>query len=191
MIKLAYITEENGMYVVHAESGRVFGRYKDIKDAKKRLAQMEYFKHLKKTAARAPGLKNFFASEPMCKVHGAATHCEFGNAPQYTAPKGLGKKAALYKAAISPMLVRKVLSKATGALKTVGLEDYGRIQGKIDKMMGSTLKKSLMSGPKPSKADKVMVNVLKHESNRLGTKYQESFLKNLHKKNNDLKIGLN
>jgi len=138
-----------------------------------------------------PGLKNFFATEPSCKVLGSGTKCQFGTAPTYTKSKGLGKKAEVEKTAVSPMLVRKTLSKAISSLKTVGLEDYSRVQGKIDKMMGSTLKKSLSTGPKPSKADKTMLNVLKHESNRLGTKYQEAFLKTLKRNQDNLKIGLN
>ena len=35
-------------YVVGAESGRKMGTYKTKKEAKKRLQQIEFFKHLKK-----------------------------------------------------------------------------------------------------------------------------------------------
>jgi len=35
-------------YVVVAESGRKMGTYKTKKEAKKRLQQIEFFKHLKK-----------------------------------------------------------------------------------------------------------------------------------------------
>lgn len=43
------IKKKGGKYVVLSEStGRSFGTYKTLKEAKKRLQQMEMFKHLKK-----------------------------------------------------------------------------------------------------------------------------------------------
>ncbi len=45
------IKREGNKYVVYSESGRRFGTYSNEKDAKRRLAQMEMFKHIKKTAA--------------------------------------------------------------------------------------------------------------------------------------------
>ena len=77
------IKHENGKYVVYSESGRRFGSYETEAQAKKRLTQMEMFKHMKKTAA-GPKMKSIFASEPMCKVHGAATKCVFGKAPSFS-----------------------------------------------------------------------------------------------------------
>lgn len=42
------IKKIKGEYVVMSETtGRVFGRYKTLEEAKKRLRQIEYFKHLK------------------------------------------------------------------------------------------------------------------------------------------------
>ncbi len=42
------IKEIKGQYVVMSEkTGRIFGRYKTLKEAKKRLRQIEFFKHLK------------------------------------------------------------------------------------------------------------------------------------------------
>ena len=76
------IRQEGGKYVVYSESGKRFGSYSSEKDAKRRLAQMEMFKHMKKTAA-APKLKNFFAAEPSCIVHGAGKQCVYGKAPNF------------------------------------------------------------------------------------------------------------
>ena len=43
------IKKIKNQYVVLSEStGRVFGRYKTKEEAKKRLRQIEFFKHLKK-----------------------------------------------------------------------------------------------------------------------------------------------
>jgi len=43
------IKKKGGKYVVLSEkTGRSFGTYKTLKEAKKRLQQMEMFKHLKK-----------------------------------------------------------------------------------------------------------------------------------------------
>lgn len=42
------IKKEKGRYVVVSErSGRVMGRYKSEAEAKKRLKQIEFFKHLR------------------------------------------------------------------------------------------------------------------------------------------------
>jgi hypothetical protein len=42
------IRKIKGKYVVFSENThRKFGTYKTLKEAKRRLAQMEYFKHLK------------------------------------------------------------------------------------------------------------------------------------------------
>jgi len=94
------IKQENGKFVVYSESGKKFGTYDSESKAKQRLAQMEMFKHMKKTAS-APGLKNFFASEPACIVHGAGKECVMGAGPKYAKPKGMGsiKKAELNKQA--------------------------------------------------------------------------------------------
>lgn len=40
-----YITESNGQYTVHAESGKHLGTYGSKSAAEKRLRQIEYFKH--------------------------------------------------------------------------------------------------------------------------------------------------
>jgi hypothetical protein len=77
------IKQENGKFVVYSESGRKFGTYDTETKAKKRLSQMEMFKHMKKTAA-VPKLKNFFASEPSCVVHGAGKQCVTGKAPSFS-----------------------------------------------------------------------------------------------------------
>ena len=42
-----YITESNGKYTVHGHNGRHFGTYSSEGEAKKRLEQIEYFKHAK------------------------------------------------------------------------------------------------------------------------------------------------
>ncbi len=42
------IKKIKGRYRVVAESGRNMGTYKTIEEAKKRLRQIEYFKHVKK-----------------------------------------------------------------------------------------------------------------------------------------------
>ena len=42
------IRKQGSKYVVVAESGRKMGTYKTKKEAKKRLQQIEFFKHLKK-----------------------------------------------------------------------------------------------------------------------------------------------
>jgi len=41
------IKKQGSKYVVMAESGRVMGEYKTKAEAKKRLQQIEFFKHLK------------------------------------------------------------------------------------------------------------------------------------------------
>lgn len=41
------IKKEHGKFVVYSESGKHFGTYDSEKEAKHRLAQMEYFKHIK------------------------------------------------------------------------------------------------------------------------------------------------
>lgn len=47
------IRKIKGEYVVMSEkTKRVFGRYKNRKDAEKRLRQIEYFKHLKNKKPR-------------------------------------------------------------------------------------------------------------------------------------------
>jgi len=43
------IKKIKGKYVVIAESGRKMGTYGTLKEAKHRLQQIEYFKHLKKS----------------------------------------------------------------------------------------------------------------------------------------------
>lgn len=45
------IVYENGKYTVYSESGRRFGTYNTKEQAKKRLAQIEMFKHMKKQAS--------------------------------------------------------------------------------------------------------------------------------------------
>ena len=40
-----YITESNGKFIVHAESGKKLGEYDSKSEAEKRLKQIEYFKH--------------------------------------------------------------------------------------------------------------------------------------------------
>jgi hypothetical protein len=42
------IRKVKGEYRVIAESGRHMGTYRTLKEAKHRLAQIEFFKHLKK-----------------------------------------------------------------------------------------------------------------------------------------------
>jgi len=43
------IKKKSGRYVVLSETtGRSFGSYRTLAEAKKRLKQIEYFKHLKK-----------------------------------------------------------------------------------------------------------------------------------------------
>ncbi len=42
------IKKQGSKYIVMAESGRKMGTYKTKKEAKKRLQQIEFFKHLKK-----------------------------------------------------------------------------------------------------------------------------------------------
>jgi len=47
------IRKISGKYVVLSEkTGRRFGSYRTLAEAKKRLGQMEYFKHRNKTASR-------------------------------------------------------------------------------------------------------------------------------------------
>ena len=43
------IRKIKGVYRVVAESGRNMGTYKSLEEAKKRLQQIEFFKHRKKT----------------------------------------------------------------------------------------------------------------------------------------------
>ena len=46
---LSVIRKEKGKYVVRSQmSGRSFGTYKTLAEAKKRLRQIEMFKHLKR-----------------------------------------------------------------------------------------------------------------------------------------------
>lgn len=40
-----YITESNGKFTVHSEAGKPMGTYGNRAEAKKRLGQIEYFKH--------------------------------------------------------------------------------------------------------------------------------------------------
>ena len=77
------IKQENGKYVVYSESGRKFGTYETEAKAKRRLAQMEMFKHMKKTASE-PKMKDFFAPEPACIVHGAGKKCVTGRGPSFS-----------------------------------------------------------------------------------------------------------
>ncbi len=42
------IRKTSSGYQVLSEKGRNMGKYKTLKDAKKRLRQIEYFKHVKK-----------------------------------------------------------------------------------------------------------------------------------------------
>ena len=52
------IRKEGSKYVVYSESThRKFGSYKTKKEAKKRLQQMEFFKHLKGSPSMKKGLK--------------------------------------------------------------------------------------------------------------------------------------
>ena len=47
------IRKQGSKYIVVAESGRHMGEYKTKKEAKKRLQQIEFFKHMKSN----PGLR--------------------------------------------------------------------------------------------------------------------------------------
>lgn len=52
------IKKIKGKYVVRSETtGRTFGTYKTLTAAKRRLQQMEFFKHLKKSPALARKLR--------------------------------------------------------------------------------------------------------------------------------------
>ena len=52
------IRKEGSKYVVYSESThRKFGSYKTKKEAKKRLQQMEFFKHLKGSKGMKKGLR--------------------------------------------------------------------------------------------------------------------------------------
>lgn len=52
------IKKIKGKYVVLSEStGRSFGSYKTLKEAKHRLQQVEFFKHVKKNSKRAKAVK--------------------------------------------------------------------------------------------------------------------------------------
>ncbi len=47
--KIAYLKkEDDGKWHVYSEAGRHFGKYNTETEARKRLAQMEYFKKVKK-----------------------------------------------------------------------------------------------------------------------------------------------
>ena len=46
------IKKQGSKYVVVAESGRKMGTYKTQKEAKHRLQQIEFFKHLSKKSSR-------------------------------------------------------------------------------------------------------------------------------------------
>lgn len=59
------IRKENGKFVVYSESGRKFGEYSTEGAAKKRLQQMEYFKHMKKQAAIPPFVLSSEASKAL------------------------------------------------------------------------------------------------------------------------------
>jgi len=51
------IRKQGSKYVVVAESGRKMGTYKTKAEAKKRLQQIEFFKHLKSSRRLRAGLK--------------------------------------------------------------------------------------------------------------------------------------
>jgi len=180
------IKQEGDKYIVYSESGKRFGEYSNEKDAKRRLSQMEMFKHMKKTAA-TPKLKNFFATEPSCVVHGAGTQCVTGREPSFS------KKAEeiLEKIAVSPKFLRKVLSKSINSLNHTGLEDFTRINESIGRMASDIVKKNMGSKSVVSKLDRVNLDVLKHESNRLGSKYSYNLMKKLKKNKDYLNPGLN
>jgi len=50
MINLFYITKSGDEYLVHAESGKILGRYKTRAEAEHRLRQIEYWKHHEKSS---------------------------------------------------------------------------------------------------------------------------------------------
>ena len=51
------IKKQGSKYLVLAESGRHMGEYKTKAEAKKRLQQIEFFKHLKSSPGLRAGLK--------------------------------------------------------------------------------------------------------------------------------------
>lgn len=116
------IKHEGDKYVVYSESGKRFGAYSSEKEAKRRLSQMEMFKHMKKTAA-APKLKNFFAAEPPCVVHGAGTQCVTSKAPSFAKKAGLKLPKKLYSKLMTEYGGMKPLREKFGPALSASIQD--------------------------------------------------------------------